>query len=133
MSSFAGACPVWSLRNWSSRTGKLLWHRLPGQEPPVSTRFGVAAAIGDLAIHQHAIHAYRLRLWQLERRRIADRRRIEHDDVGVRTDANFAAAREPELAGRQAGHLVDCGFQRKQTEISAVVSEHAWKCSPETR
>ena len=65
--------------------------------------------------------------------RIADRRRVEHDDVGVGADADLAALREPELARGQAGHLVHRGLQRKQAEVAAVVPEHAGKCSPQTR
>ena len=56
--------------------------------------------------------------------------KVEHNDVGVCAFADFAAILELEVARGEAAHLVHGGFERKQSQLAAVMPEHAGKGSP---
>jgi hypothetical protein len=60
----------------------------------VSCRRLVAAGVGDPAVREDALDPRGRRLRLLERRRVVDRRGVEHDDVGRGADADLAAVDE---------------------------------------
>ena len=64
---------------------------------------------------------------------VADRRRVEDDDVGGVADGERAAAGEAEIARREAGHLPDRGLEREEADLAAVVAEHARERAPQAR
>src|SRR5437660_3419342 len=106
-----------------------LWFS-PAQEPSAGLARDLAGAIGDRAVDQHAFDTDRERLRLFERRHVLDSRRVEHDEVGVRAFENLTAIIELEIARGKAAHLVHGGLERKQSQLAAVMPQHAGESSP---
>src|SRR5437899_282466 len=100
------------------------------QEPSAALACHVAGSIRDRPIHQHAIDTDGKCLRLLERRDVLDGGCVEHNEVGVRALADFAAILELEIARGEAAHLVHGGLERKQPQVAAVMAEHAGEGSP---
>ena len=109
---------------------KLALQFAPAQKPSAALTRNVAGAIGDRAVDEHAFDTDRARLRLLERCDVLDGGRVEHDEVGVRAFADFAAIFELEVARGEAAHLVHGGLERKQSQLAAVMAQHAGKGPP---
>src|SRR5438046_10708172 len=72
--------------------------RTSAQETSAALARNLTGAIRDRAIHQHAVDAHRNRLRSLERCDVLDVGRVENDEVGEGTLADFAAIFELEVA-----------------------------------
>src|SRR6266536_3536459 len=104
--------------------------RTPAQEPPAALDLGVIGTIRDRAVHQHAFDTYGNRFRLLERCDVLDGSGVEDDEVGVSAFADFAAILELEVARGEAAHLVHGGLERKQSQLAAVMPQHAREGSP---
>src|SRR5438132_64 len=67
----------------------------------------------DLAVDQHVRNSFRVMLRLVERRGVADGRRIEDDEVGLQTRAQDSAILQADAPCRQRGHSAHCFFERK--------------------
>ena len=66
-------------------------------------------------------------------RLLGDRVGVEHRDVGAGSLTQDAAAGPAKSGGRGAGHFVDGGFDRQQSQFAHVVAEDSSKCAIKAR
>src|SRR5207249_2401474 len=104
--------------------------RTSAQETSAALARNLTGAIRDRAIHQHAVDAHRNRLRSLERCDVLDVGRVENDEVGEGTLADFAAILELEVSRGEAAHLVHGGLEREQSQLAAVMTQHTRERSP---
>src|SRR6185295_19979582 len=92
---------------------------------------GLAATPGDRAVDDHGFDALRRPDRLREGRRFVHGPGVEYAEVGAGAFLQYAAILQTEGLRGQAGHLIDRGFQRKESQAARVVSQHPRKRTPE--
>lgn len=85
------------------------------------------------AVDEYAFDTIRRFAGCLEGGAVNDRSGIEKNQIGKVALAHEPPILDAKCLGRQKRHLADGLLEGEESNLSRVMTENAWKCSPQTR